>query len=348
MANENQAEADSQDQMTVADPTDTAESPNSGTIEADSYEAQFAAAMSAASESEEEQGVEPDSPEQEEEAPEQEPETQEQEEEGEPEEGEPEAEGEPEEEPEPEAAKPRDRFRFKDAEDQAVAAIAKAKNISLVEAAKLFAGENATKPQDQAQDQDQATAQVETADSVQARIDELEELEAQASTALEFETANEHRKEANKLRNKLMDLKIAEVQEKSQAAANEERKFLSDYAASEAEAVKYYPDAAKADSPLHKEIIRLEAEMRDLGDPLYFSENKPFVLAKQAAKNLGIPMTNPNRVPPKKPAPNRPIQPAGGNARTTTPTSPISKIDQAVDSVKDEASYDALVAELLS
>jgi hypothetical protein len=240
------------------------------------------------------------------------------------------------------------KIRFSNPEDLAVAAIAKAKKISLVEAAKIFSGGN-NSTEHQAQTQEAQTADpVDTVDSVQARLEELEDMEAQASSALEFETANEHRKEANKLRNKLMDLKIAEVQEKSRSEANEERKFLADYAASEAEAVKYYPDAAKADSPLHKEILRLEAEMQQLGDPLYHSEKKPFALAKQAAKNLGIPMTNPNKTVAKKAGQNRPIQPAGGNARTTTPTTAISKIDQAVASVKDEADYDKLVAELLS
>lgn len=337
MPNEAQVKTDSTDQ-TVADQDDAAESTISGTNELAAYEAELAAAMSAAPD-DETQGDNLAEVEQADDTQETDEVPAEEQAEEQPEEVADEVEDEPEE-------KPKDRFRFKDPTDQAVAAIAKAKGVSLVEAAKIFEGVTPTKHQEQSAEQSQEVA--ETVDSVQARIEELEDMEAEASTALEFETANEHRKEANKLRNKLIDLKIAEVQEKTRTEIDAERKFLSDYAASEAEAVKYYPDAAKADSPLHKEILRLEAEMRELGDPLYFSEKKPFSLTKKAAKNLGIPMTNPNATAPKKEVQNRPIQPAGGNARTTTPTTPLSKIDQAVDSVKDEASYDALVAELLS
>ena len=347
MPNEAQVKADSKDQ-TVADQTDAAESTISGTNEPSGYDAALAEALSddtnqtaqddESAEVDEEVDETQENEEQAEEEQEEEVEEQTSEEDA----------GETAEQEEPEA-KTSKKIRFSNPEDLAVAAIAKAKKISLVEAAKIFSGEpNSTKHQEQRQEKQETTEKVDTVDSVQARIEELEDMEAQASTDLEFETANEHRKEANKLRNKLIDLKIAEVHEKNQAEANTERKFLSDYAESEAEAVKFYPSAAKADSPLHKEILRLDAEMRELGDPLYHSEKKPFVLAKQAAKNLGIPMTNPNKSAQKKVVPNRPIiQPAGGNARTITPTTQISKIDQAVDSVKDEASYDSLVAELL-
>jgi hypothetical protein len=347
MPNEAQVKADSTDQ-TVADQTDAAESTISGTNETSAYDAALAEALSNDTDQTEQDAESAEIDEEVEETQETEEQAEEEQvEEVEEQTSEDDA-GETAEQEETEA-KTSKKIRFSNPEDLAVAAIAKAKKISLVEAAKIFSGEqNSSEHQAQKQETSQTAEKVDTVDSVQARIEELEDMEAQASTALEFETANEHRKEANKLRNKLIDLKIAEVQEKSQAAVNAERKFLSDYAASEAEAVKYYPDAAKADSPLHKEILRLEAEMQELGDPLYHSEKKPFALAKQAAKNLGIPMTNPNKAAPKKVVQNRPIQPAGGNARTTTPTTPISKIDQAVDSVKDEASYDALVAELLS
>ena len=341
---DNQVKTENPDE-TAADQTDVAESTNSGTNELAAYDAALAEALSDDTDQTEQDDESAEVDEEVDDAQETEEEAEEEQSEEVEEQSEEDA-GEAAEQEEPEAPTSK-KIRFSNPEDLAVAAIAKAKKISLVEAAKIFSGEQgSTEHQESTREQSQES--VETVDSVQARIEELEDMEAQASTSLEFETANEHRKEANKLRNKLMDLKIAEVQEKSRSEANEERKFLADYAANEAEAVKYYPDAAKAGSPLHKEIIRLEAEMQQLGDPLYHSEKKPFALAKQAAKNLGIPMTNPNKTPAKKAVQTRPIQPAGGNARTTTPTTAISKIDQAVASVKDEADYDKLVAELLS
>jgi hypothetical protein len=70
------------------------------------------------------------------------------------EEPEKEEEQESEDEEEEPAAKVSDRFRFKSDEDKAVAALAKAKGCSLVEAARIYAGDNPTaKPTDDAEKQ---------------------------------------------------------------------------------------------------------------------------------------------------------------------------------------------------
>lgn len=320
---EHQAEADTPDPTPVADPsTDVANSTNSGTNTAlDDWHASVAA-LDLDESPEPEQGEQPATEEAEEpqENAEQSDESEEQEQISEEEEA----------EPEPES---RDsmRPRLKDPLDIAVAQLAKAKGISLIEASRIIDGAQATtKHQDSTQEQ--SSTQVETVDSVQARLEELEDMEATASSALEFETANEHRKEANKLRNKLMDLKIAQVQEQSRTEAEEERKFYDDYAKSEEKAVGLYPDAAVKDSPLAKEMAKLEAEMLELGDPLYHSTDKPFILAREAAKTLGIPMKKPGTAPVKKSVQHRPMQPAGGNARTTT-TDSAQKASEAFDGI---------------
>lgn len=333
---DNQVQTDAEDETTAVDPLGAADSTQSGTNALDDWHASIAS-LNLDDSPEPEQGEQPA-----EEVSDDEPEQEEIEEVSEEQEPEPEQISE-EQEPEDEQHGSRDsmRPRLKDPLDIAVAQLAKAKGISLIEAAKVIDSAQATPARADAEDTEQTA---ETVDSVQARIEELEDMEAQASTALEFETANEHRKEANKLRSKLIDLKIAEVQEKSQAEANAERKFLSDYVASESKALKFYPDAAKADSPLRKEIDRLEAEMLELGDPLYHSEDKPWILARDAAKNLGIRMTK-EGTEPKKTVQHRPMQPAGGNARTTT-TDPAKKASEAIDGIGSMRDFQDLVARI--
>lgn len=333
MSENNQAQADSTDLPTVADPlSDAANSTPSGTNPIAAYEAELAAAL--------EEGFVPEGQAVEAAADDANPDAA-------PEEVAEEA-GEsteelPEEEEKPEA-KAKDRFRFKDAADQAVAAIAKAKGISLVEAARLYEGENPTKREDATTQQaEEVTGDKETVASVQARIDELEELDAQASTALEFETAIEHRREANKLRNKLMDLKIAEVQEKSRSEQREVVAFNDEYSANELKAVTYYPDTLDPNSKLVKRMAELDAQAERLGDPLFNSPKKPWLLTQKAALELGILMTDPAQKKPVAKQAARPMQPASGNARTTA-TAPAVKQEEAIDKIKSLADYEKFVA----
>jgi len=329
MSDTNQATADSNDQTTVADPLqDAANSTQSGTNHFSDYEAELAAALAEdhvsnelAAEvapevtTEEHADVE-------------------------------EVEGETEEfsdEVEPAEAKARERFRFKDPADQAVAAIAKAKGITLIEAARLYEGESPTQRQEAASEQP-ATEQRETSASVQQRIEQLEELEAQASTELEFATANEHRKEANKLRNQLIDLKIAEVQERSNADAIAEREFYANYAKSSDKTLAFYPDLADPKSQMSLRVAELDRQAKELGDPIYHSDNKPWIMVTQAAKELGVLMKRPD-AGPKKVSTNRPMQPASGNARTTA-TAPAVRQEEAIDKIDGIQAYEKFVAGL--
>lgn len=244
-------------------------------------------------------------------------------------------------EDEPEV-KTKDRFRFKDPNDQKVAAVAKAMGVSLIEAAKIVEGQTTTKHQD-------SEAEPEARESVAevtATIKDLQTQKKEKLAALEFEAAAELDEQIDTLRDKRDDLKASEAREKSLSEQRAADKFYADYAENEAKTVKFYPDAAKADSPMGKEMARLEAEMLALGDPLYHSAGKPFALAKAAAINLGIPMTNPNKSPvAKKAAANRPIQPASGNARTTA-TAPAVRQEEAIDKIGSINDYEKFVAGL--
>jgi hypothetical protein len=85
--------------------------------------------------------------------------------------------------------------------------------------------------------------------------------------------------------------------------------------------------------------------MLELGDPLYHSTDKPFILAREAAKNLGIPMKKPGSAPAKKSVQHRPIQPASGNARTTT-TDSAQRASEAIDGIKSLRDWRETVASL--
>lgn len=335
MSDENQAQADAPDatNQSVVDPLDTTISQDGTKIALNNYQAELDKALNAELEPDDAQG---DEPAEEIEQVEEQPEEEEQEQISK-EEEEPEAAAE-EEEP-----RLQERFRFKDDEDKAVAALAKAKGISLVEAAQQYAA--LSTPKEQPQEQQISAEAPETVKSVTAKIKELEAQAKASATALNFDEAEDFRAQANDLRDKLIDLKLSERDAEKQAEARKAQEFYAKFEASENKALQFYPDAGKADSPLAKEMAALDAQMQELGDPLYYSEDKPFILAKQAAVRLGIPMTKPGEKPAAKPSvQRRPMQPASGNARTTT-TDAAKSVSEAIDGVKTVDEYEKLVAQ---
>lgn len=340
MSDENQAQADHEDQTPVANPLDVANSTESGTNTAlDDWHASVAA-LDLDESSESTQGEQPADEEAEEsqENSDQSEESQEQEAESE----EDASDAVEDEEPEPEA-KASKRIRLTDPTDQKVAFVAKVMGINFVEAAKIVEAQSSTKHQ--AADQEDSQEASESAASVTAAIKDLQAQKREKLSALEFEAAADIDDQIEELRDKRENLKIAEVQEKSKADADAESKFYAEYEKSEIKTIGLYPDAAKPDSPMAKEMARLEAEMLELGDPLYHSTDKPFILAKEAAKNLGIPMKKPGSPPAKKPVQHRPMQPAGGNARTTT-TDSAKKASEAIDGIGSMRDWRETVASL--
>lgn len=332
MANEDQAQADLQTETTVIDPLDAVKS-QSGTNELAAYQAEKEAMLNSF-ESDDEQGhesaeVEDEDEEQaddtvsDEEAEEQAEETPDEEESEEAEEEEPEA-------------KTSKRIRLSRPEDIAIAAIAKAKDISFAEATDIFRGQTTTKHQEAAQEDAVAT---ETVATVSTAIKDLQAQKREKLSALDFESAAELDEQIDALRDKRDELKTTEARQQSLAEQKEAEKFYADYEKSEIKTVGLYPDAAVKTSPLAKEMARLEAEMLELGDPLYHSTDKPFILAKEAAKNLGIPMKKPGTAPVKKTVQHRPIQPAGGNARTTS-TDANQALEQEIDQLDSLEAYE--------
>lgn len=246
----------------------------------------------------------------------------------------------PAEEPEP---KTPDRFRFKSKEDQAVAMLARAKEISLVEAARIYAGETAAKqPEEPAREESGEPA--ETVKSLSERIKTLSAEKAAALNELENERAAEIDILIDELRDKREELRFAEASAKVENERKQAEAFERAYVASEEKTVAFYPDAAAPNSALTKKMTELDQQMRDLGDPIYHSPDKPFILAKAAAKELGIPMTKPGAAKPA-PAPKAPMQPAPGNRGTTQAAVSAAKLDQ-IDGLGTIEDYEKFVGAL--
>jgi hypothetical protein len=93
-----------------------------------------------------------------------------------------------------------------------------------------------------------------------------------------------------------------------------------------------------------KEILRLDAEMRSAGDPIYSHPDKAEVLIKQAAYNLKIPMNKPSSTA-KKTVQHRPIQPASGDARTAT-TDPAKRAADVIAGIRTSDDFERLVASM--
>ena len=231
------------------------------------------------------------------------------------------------------------RPRLKDPIDIAVASLAKAKGISLIEAAKIIDG--STSPSQTTATESQDHTQAETSTSITQQIKELRVKLKEATGALEFETAAEISDQIEELRDRQVDSRIAEVQEQSRAEAARSQEFDAKWEEGKRQAVAFYPDADKTDSEISKRMIEINDWMQQNGDPIFNSPDKLFTLAKMAAAELGIPMKRP--VSKESPRPSKsPVQPASGNARTA-PTNPTKRANEELEAINSLDAYEALI-----
>lgn len=346
-----QAQADlPEDEKTVVDPLeDAANTPTPGLEELAEYEQIVNSALENPAPAEEEQGDPPAQPNEEQ--------AQEQEEQGQEEQSEGSEEGEEgAEESSREEGQQSNRFRIRAKDELEAETLALRKrhpDWSLEECltkAKSILGVDQQQQQQQAgNEQSEQQAAPETVASISQQIKDLTAKKADAMRSMEFEEAADIDAQLEDLRDKRESLRITEVQAQARAEQQQIEQFDRVYAESERKAVTFYPDAAKADSEMVKVMIEMDRFMRDNGDPLYHSPDKPFILAKQAAARLGIPMAQPAAAGQKKTttAPKSPIQPASGNARTT-PAAPAPKLEERLEAVDSIEDYEEIVSGILS
>lgn len=166
---------------------------------------------------------------------------------------------------------------------------------------------------------------------------------------LDFKLAADLDEEIEALRDQADTLRRKETE----VASQEQTRIETEFETSKSNAVKYYPDAANANSALVAKMVEIDRLFEETGDDRFASADKPFLLAKLAAKELGIAPRNPNATAKKQsslPAllkTTSPVQPARGNARTQPSNTREGTLEEVVDNVRDEDSYEAAKKALL-
>lgn len=326
MPNTDQAQADPTDDPTVSDPLDAENTPNNGTSALSDYEAEVASLSLAdlPGEPEEETSEEPEADEFAEEVGE--------------DANEESSEEDALEDPEPGTS---NRFRIRakdDVEAEALALRKRHPDLSLkdcIAKAELILGVGV-----ESEEAQEEVSQGDTAESVNAQIEELRRLRKEATSEMEFDTVSDLTDQIDDLRDRREELKVWESQVRAESETRAQQSFETDYTKSERLAVTYYPDTTNPDSAMVKRMVELDTRMRDLGDPLYHSPDKPFLLAKAAARDLGVIMTKPGNAPAK---PSRsstsPMQPASGN-RSTTSTDSSRTLEAEIDALDSLQDYE--------
>ena len=154
-----------------------------------------------------------------------------------------------------------------------------------------------------------------------------------------------------------LDREIRKLEKDEQAAAQAEAdaeaaqvKTLAD---TKAQLQKDYPQFKDETSALSKEFQRVYDELAAEGSPILDTapEKQMATISKMAAANLGIRPVVAGTVPAVSPAastltnpPQRPVQPASGSARSSTPTT--RPLEQRIEDVKTMDDYERLKAEL--
>jgi hypothetical protein len=88
--------------------------------------------------------------------------------------------------------------------------------------------------------------------------------------------------------------------------SDEEKRFYADYARSEQHAIAAFPDVANAATPLARKVAEMDKALAADEDPLYNSADKPLILTRRAAKELGLKPAEAKPIP--IPEPQAPVE----------------------------------------
>ena len=184
---------------------------------------------------------------------------------------------------ETESEKPVDRFRFKDAEDRAVAMIAKTKGISLVAAAKLYSGEHEPAPAPAAAPEPEPQH-----DTVLTELDEKLKLATERRKELAKSLGTEELEEAKDEIEQLRQQKAAVESQQAKAAAEKQDAFATERSNSIKAAKGQFPSSTDPKSELAQAIAaRIESIAKDPARSVLLSDPKaPEVIAAEAAMQL--------------------------------------------------------------
>ena len=195
--------------------------------------------------------------------------------------------------------------------------------------------------------------------SLEATQEKIAELKAQRKAAfqnIELDKVPDLDEQIEEAQKTIEEIRVAQAR----AYEEETARFHADVDHSKARAVEYYPDVTDANSPLVLKMLEIDQVLKETGNPLYHSANKPEKLAQMAANELGIPpnakkptsskaTTQPSRAAVASQSTIRPATPiAPAAARTSRPSQAVisGTADELLDNVKDEDGLRALVASL--
>lgn len=159
-----------------------------------------------------------------------------------------------------------------------------------------------------------------TVDAVTESIKQLRAERKKANAELRFEDSSD-------ISDRLEDLiehksKLERQAEQSQIA--KATQYDRDFTASEAKANELYEFTAQADSPGAKRMLEIEADLKALDDPIYYSPDKPLKIAQMVAREMniaprrkGAPVV-PKVTPTPVVVPKKNVLP-GGESRTVPP-----------------------------
>lgn len=336
MAEEDQAQADLPTETTVVDPLDATNSQNTGTTDLSAYEDEIEAMkqggeIQLGDDEEQEESADDETDTLENIAGDLDDETSEEEESDEEDES---------------GVKTQERFRFKSDDDKAVAAIAKAKGVSLVEAARIYSGDQATARSAEST-QEQQPEKSENLASIESQIDALYEEKDAAIRAIDVDQQAELEKQIRQLEKKARLLAVTEAEQSARAAQTQLEQAQQDFDTTWDFSRNRYPELNDPNSAMYKEVARLDAEMQELGDPLAGDPKRLWDLAKRAGLNTRTPMTKPRESSaPAKGKTGSPVKPAAGN-RGTTSADPNQKFEQKVDGLQTLDDYEESVRLML-
>ena len=158
-----------------------------------------------------------------------------------------------------------------------------------------------------------------------------------AMSEVRFEDAADTQAKLMQLTQHRSNLERSAERQEAQAAA----KYDSDFDQAAAQAVDLYPFAADTKSPAGKRMAQIEADLKRLNDPLYYSPQKPLKIAQMVAAELNIAPRNKNAAPakpaavPTAPAPKKGMVPTGGSRSTPPPANTKPVIDQKISAVRN-------------
>lgn len=201
---------------------------------------------------------------------------------------------------------------------------------------------------------DEADAEVnaELPDTVEATETEIDRLNKEHTAAmrddLDFEKADELNAQIRKLERHIGDLKLAKLQEESRQASA----FTEKLEASKTKAIELY-DFVTKDGPEVARMEEIDRQLKEAGDSLYESPEKPLRIAQMVARELNIaprgkqvkaPATPASGSPPRKKVP---VQPASASKRSQTPENNTGQqLDEQLEKITSPMDWEEMTANL--